>query len=96
MSVRGSDIIAVLLALLFPPVAVALIAGCSCDLLINFLLTLLGWIPGTLHAFWLIYKKMRAEEQYGEGGFRYVGNGTYEPVYHTQQPVQAPNYGSTA
>lgn len=22
------------------------------------------------HAFWLIYQKMRAEEQYGEGGYR--------------------------
>ncbi len=30
----------------------------------------LGYIPGHIHAFWLIYKKMQAEERYGSGGFR--------------------------
>ena len=29
----------------------------------------LGYIPGHIHAFWLIYKKMQAEEQYGNAGF---------------------------
>jgi len=29
----------------------------------------LGYIPGHIHAFWLIYKKMEAEERYGNGGF---------------------------
>lgn len=29
----------------------------------------LGYIPGHIHAFWLIYKKMQAEERYGNGGF---------------------------
>jgi len=29
----------------------------------------LGYIPGHIHAFWLIYKKMEAEERYGHGGF---------------------------
>jgi uncharacterized membrane protein YqaE (UPF0057 family) len=31
---------------------------CSCDLLINILLTVLGYLPGHVHAFWLIYKKV--------------------------------------
>ena len=30
----------------------------------------LGYLPGHIHAFWLIYKKMQAEERYGDGGFR--------------------------
>jgi hypothetical protein len=29
----------------------------------------LGYIPGHIHAFWLIYKKMEAEERYGNQGF---------------------------
>lgn len=29
----------------------------------------LGYIPGHIHAFWLIYKKIHAEEKYGSGGF---------------------------
>jgi uncharacterized membrane protein YqaE (UPF0057 family) len=94
MAVRGSDILLILVAILFPPAAAAFITGCSCDLLINILLTILGYFPGHIHAFWLIYKKMKAEEQYGQGGFRYTGNGTYEPVYHTQNPG-VPSYGTT-
>ena len=29
----------------------------------------LGYIPGHIHAVWLIYRKMKAEERYGNGGF---------------------------
>ncbi|KAF8524469.1 UPF0057-domain-containing protein [Gautieria morchelliformis] len=94
--VKGSDILLILVAILFPPAAAAIITGCSCDLLINILLTLLGYLPGHIHAFWLIYKKMKAEEQYGRGGFHYIGNGHYEPVYQSG-PLAAPpaNYGAT-
>ncbi|KAF8950821.1 hypothetical protein BDZ97DRAFT_1594689, partial [Flammula alnicola] len=52
-------------AILFPPAAAGIVTRCSSDLLINILLTIsvpLGYIPGHIHAFWLIYKKMQAEE----------------------------------
>jgi uncharacterized membrane protein YqaE (UPF0057 family) len=39
---------ATLLALFLPPVAVALQCGCGCQLCINILLTLLGFLPGVL------------------------------------------------
>ncbi|KAJ3501456.1 hypothetical protein NLJ89_g9329 [Agrocybe chaxingu] len=94
--VKSSDVILIIVAIIFPPAAAAFVAGCSCDLLINILLTILGYIPGHIHAFWLIYKKMQAEERYGRGGYTYVGNGTYEPIFHTQAPAgQAPYYGAT-
>ncbi|KAF8589165.1 UPF0057-domain-containing protein [Ramaria rubella] len=95
--VKGSDILLIIVAILFPPAAAAFITGCSCDLLINILLTVLGYFPGHIHAFWLIYKKMKAEEQYGRGGFQYVGNGHYEPIYHHPGVPAAPpaNYGAT-
>lgn len=38
-----------------PPVGVALVAGCGADVLINLGLTLLGYIPGHLHAFYILY-----------------------------------------
>ncbi|KAF7800359.1 hypothetical protein EIP86_011609 [Pleurotus ostreatoroseus] len=42
---------------------------------------------------------MQAEERYGRGGYHYIGNGTYEPLYGqpgTVPPAQAPvNYGAT-
>ncbi|KAA6413403.1 MAG: Plasma membrane proteolipid 3 [Lasallia pustulata] len=38
-----------------PPVGVFLIAGCGADLLVNICLTILGYFPGHIHAFYLIY-----------------------------------------
>ncbi|KAJ7660037.1 hypothetical protein B0H17DRAFT_1095453 [Mycena rosella] len=90
--VKGSDVLLIFVAILFPPAAAGFITGCSCDLLINILLTVLGYIPGHIHAFWLIYKKMKAEERYGAGGFRYAGNGTYEPLAQGQPQAY---YGAT-
>jgi len=96
--VRGDDIVLILVAILFPPAAAGFITGCSCDLLINIILTCLGYIPGHIHAFWLIYRKMKAEETWGVGGYRYLGSGHFEPVAggtFTSPPIVAPNYGST-
>ncbi|KZO98654.1 UPF0057-domain-containing protein [Calocera viscosa TUFC12733] len=93
--VRGSDVLLIIVAILFPPAAAAFITGCSCDLLINICLTILGYIPGHIHAFWLIYKKIRAEERYGAGGYTYVGAGQYQPIYTNQAPAPATNYGGT-
>lgn len=45
---------ATLLALFLPPVAVALQCGCGCQLFINILLTLLGFLPGMIHALFVI------------------------------------------
>lgn len=39
-----------IVAVILPPLAVLLVAGCGTDICINILLTLLGWIPGTTHA----------------------------------------------
>ncbi|KAI6144227.1 hypothetical protein BKA82DRAFT_4175836 [Pisolithus tinctorius] len=98
---RGSTVVLIIVAIIFPPAAVAYMSGCSCDLLINVLLTILGYIPGHIHAFWLIYKRAKAEERYGRGQYRYVGSGQYEPVGSgTTAPVANPgpkqNYGATA
>jgi len=94
--VKSSDVLLIIVTILFPPVAVAFITGCSCDLLLNIVLSIFGYVPGCIHAFWLIYKKIQAEEKYGNGGFRYVGNGGYIAVYSPESGVSPPaNYGST-
>jgi len=100
---RGSDVLLIIVAIIFPPAAAAFITGCSCDLLINILLTVLGYIPGHIHAFWLIYKKIKAEERYGRGGYQYAGNGTYQPIAGggyvggpgVPPPQPVPQYGAT-
>jgi uncharacterized membrane protein YqaE (UPF0057 family) len=43
-------------AFLLPPVSIFLTYGVSVTLLINIALTLLGWVPGIIHALWAISK----------------------------------------
>jgi uncharacterized membrane protein YqaE (UPF0057 family) len=50
-------IIEVILSLFLPPLGVFLAYGISTTLLVNILLTFLGWLPGVLHAFWVISKR---------------------------------------
>jgi uncharacterized membrane protein YqaE (UPF0057 family) len=44
------------LAIVLPPVGVFLTYGLSTTLVINILLTLLGWLPGSIHAVWALSK----------------------------------------
>ncbi|MBW4650633.1 MAG: YqaE/Pmp3 family membrane protein [Kastovskya adunca ATA6-11-RM4] len=46
----------ILLGVLIPPLGIFLTYGVSATLGINVLLTLLGWIPGSIHAAWAIAK----------------------------------------
>lgn len=49
--VSAKDIISLLLAFFLPPLAVFIERGIGADLIINIILTILGWIPGIIHAF---------------------------------------------
>ncbi|GAA5852305.1 hypothetical protein JCM8547_006730 [Rhodosporidiobolus lusitaniae] len=46
----------ILLCFFFPPLPIFLERGCGLDLLLNFLLTCLGFLPGLLHALWVIVR----------------------------------------
>jgi uncharacterized membrane protein YqaE (UPF0057 family) len=48
------------LGILIPPLGVFLAFGVSSTLFINILLTLLGWVPGSIHAVWAIAKQDQA------------------------------------
>lgn len=52
-----NDIIRIIIAILLPPLGVFLQVGLGKDFWINILLTLLGYIPGLVHAIWIIAKK---------------------------------------
>ena len=51
------DIIRLIAAILLPPVGVFLQVGLSAQFWINVLLTLLGYIPGIIHAVWIILRR---------------------------------------
>ncbi|EAZ91224.1 YqaE/Pmp3 family membrane protein [Crocosphaera chwakensis] len=51
------QILKLILSILVPPVGVFLMVGINVTLLINILLTLLGWLPGAIHAVWIYSKQ---------------------------------------
>lgn len=50
-------IIKIIIAILLPPLAVAMESGISKDFWINLILTILGYLPGQIHALWVILRK---------------------------------------
>ncbi|PRQ72159.1 Proteolipid membrane potential modulator-domain containing protein [Rhodotorula toruloides] len=53
-----------LIGFFIPPLAVAMTAGCGlADVLINICLWVLGWIPGVIHAWWLISKSEKMQRR---------------------------------
>lgn len=62
-----SAIFLIIITLFIPPVGVFLVAGCGADLLINICLTLLGYFPGHIHAFYVeyVYYKRKDETKAG-------------------------------
>lgn len=51
------DLIRILCAVFIPPLGVFLQVGIGKDFWINILLTFLGYIPGIIHAVWVIARK---------------------------------------
>ncbi|WP_210250328.1 YqaE/Pmp3 family membrane protein [Methylobacterium planeticum] len=51
-----SNIVRILLAIFLPPVAVLVTEGIGLQFLLNILLTLLGGVPGMIHAIWIIMR----------------------------------------
>ncbi|KAK1760796.1 hypothetical protein QBC47DRAFT_368221 [Echria macrotheca] len=84
----ASAIVLVLITIIFPPLGVWMIAGCGADLLINICLTLLGFFPGHLHAFYLEYIYYDRREQAKTG----IPNYSRAPGVYSER-VQSGGYG---
>ncbi|KAI8880430.1 plasma membrane proteolipid 3 [Backusella circina FSU 941] len=56
MAFTCSDICKIIIAVLLPPLGVFMERGCVCDFWINIALTCLGYIPGIIHALYIILK----------------------------------------
>jgi uncharacterized membrane protein YqaE (UPF0057 family) len=102
----SADFFLGLLAILFPPLPVWVKSGlCSADSIINILLCLLGYIPGLLHAWYIIastpdpygeYEGLQAHDRAESGRVTYV----FVQPGHQPPPQsgssQPQNYGATA
>lgn len=66
-----ASILLFVLAVLLPPAAVLAARGCGAHFCLNILLTLLGWLPGLVHAWYVVARADRRErtrqhrDQYG-------------------------------
>ena len=56
MTENKKDFLRIILSILFPPLGVFLQVGFGGHFWLNILLTLLGYIPGIIHAVWIIAK----------------------------------------
>ncbi|KAF4219592.1 hypothetical protein CNMCM8980_004369 [Aspergillus fumigatiaffinis] len=104
----GSDIFLGILAIFFPPVAVWIKVGiCTADSIINLALCCLGYVPGLLHAWYIILKY--PEPDYDDpnyepipghaDGRRDTESGRVTYYYVSHQPIQHPSqrgYGTVA
>lgn len=52
----NNKVLLIILAIIIPPVAVFLKKGAGKDLVINIILCLLFFLPGVIHALWLVLK----------------------------------------
>ncbi|KAI0530179.1 hypothetical protein GGR58DRAFT_494357 [Xylaria digitata] len=100
----ASAVLMILITILFPPAGVAIVAGCGADLCINIALTILGYIPGHIHAFYLEYVYYDRHEQAREGRLAarrapgvysdriQTGGRGYGTVVQPVQPAQPAHY----
>ena len=51
------DVIRILAAIILPPLGVFLQVGLGLHFWLNILLTLLGYVPGIIHAVWVVLRK---------------------------------------
>jgi uncharacterized membrane protein YqaE (UPF0057 family) len=51
------DLVRIICAIILPPLGVFLQVGLGPQFFLNILLTLLGYIPGIVHAVWIIAKR---------------------------------------
>ncbi|ORX60700.1 UPF0057-domain-containing protein [Hesseltinella vesiculosa] len=56
MALTFTDAFKFVLAIIMPPLGVFAEKGCTSALCVNILLTILGWIPGVIHAFYIILR----------------------------------------
>ncbi|KAG2067285.1 UPF0057-domain-containing protein [Suillus decipiens] len=89
-----ADCVLILVAVIFPPAAAAFVSGCGCDLFLNILLTLLGYLPGLIHALWLVFKRANGQTRRARGSYQYTDAGTPAPA--PQQSVPAPQQSAPA
>ncbi|KAJ1646451.1 hypothetical protein LPJ64_002046 [Coemansia asiatica] len=98
------DILLIILSIIFPPFGALLRRGCGADFLINCGLTALGYLPGLIHAWYLIckypadeYEMLVDDDEYPRHHQHHVvviSHGPYSPAPGASS--SSANHGSSA
>lgn len=54
----------IILSVVLPPLAVGMNMGLGKHFWINLLLTIIGWVPGVIHALWILNREIHTTERY--------------------------------
>ncbi|KAF2158638.1 hypothetical protein M409DRAFT_30863 [Zasmidium cellare ATCC 36951] len=95
-----------IIAIFLPPLVVFIRRGCGADLLINIGLLFLAWIPGVLHAWYIILeypsfrqrqkiKRERAQSYSSSRGARSPARRSQEVGYERRRSTSRNPYGAT-
>ena len=57
------NLLRIITGFILPPLGIFLTVGVGPTLFINILLTILGWLPGSIHAVWVIVKREEKANQ---------------------------------
>ncbi|KAI0199271.1 hypothetical protein F4808DRAFT_433222 [Astrocystis sublimbata] len=91
----SSDLFLGIIAILFPPLAVWVKRGlCSADSVINILLCVLGYIPGLIHAWYIIAKFPDEQDTYERVPQHDQEQGRHGRVHYiiVEEPGRQPNH----
>ncbi|KAF2248856.1 UPF0057-domain-containing protein, partial [Trematosphaeria pertusa] len=92
----GTDCFLMLLSFLFPPIGVWVKRGiCSADSLINLCLCCLGYLPGLIHAWYIILQYPEVYEYEGLQDREHGGDGSVTYYYVAHGPVPPRQGGQT-
>ncbi|KAJ1954984.1 hypothetical protein EC988_002130 [Linderina pennispora] len=89
------DFLLILLSVIFPPLGALLRRGCGADFLINIGLTMLGYIPGLIHAWYLICKYPADEYEMLVDDSDYSHHHHVVVISHERTPVAGPSAPAT-
>ncbi|KAI0287183.1 hypothetical protein BC826DRAFT_1046071 [Russula brevipes] len=67
-SSSSEDVFLYFIAIFIPPLAVVAKRGCGAEVCVNICLWIIGWIPGVIHAWWIISKGPRTTTTSGTTG----------------------------
>ncbi|KAL1989289.1 hypothetical protein VTN96DRAFT_51 [Rasamsonia emersonii] len=91
-----SVIMLIIVTIFIPPLGVFLLSGFTTDLLINIILTILGYFPGHIHAFYLEYVYFDRRKSGPQGNLgRKPAPGVYsQKIQSGGHGFPAPGYGT--